>query len=103
MAGFVKVARASDIPEGEMAIVEIGGEQIVVANVGGEFVAFHNICTHRGGPLGEGSLEGDVVECPFHGGRFNVRTGEVVSGPPEKPVRVYPVRLSGTDIEIAAD
>ncbi len=101
MADFVRVASTDDIPEGEMAIVQAGGEEIVVANVAGEFFAFNSTCTHRGGPLGEGTLESDVVECPWHQGRFNVRTGEVISGPPKEPVRVYPVRVSGKDIEVA--
>ncbi|HSP54678.1 MAG TPA: non-heme iron oxygenase ferredoxin subunit, partial [Dehalococcoidia bacterium] len=78
MSEFIRAAGANDIPPGEMMVVEIGGEEIAIANVGGEFFAFSNTCTHRGGPLGEGILTGGVVECPFHAGQFNVRTGEVV-------------------------
>src|SRR3989304_4106315 len=87
MADYVKVATVDEVPRGEMKIVEVNGEEVAIANLDGEFVAFSNACTHRGGPLGEGLLVGDVVECPFHGGQFNVRTGGVVSAPPSEPVQ----------------
>ena len=100
MGEFVKVASVGEVPAGEMKIVEVDGEEVVVANLGGEFVAFSNTCTHRGGPLGEGILTDGVVECPFHGGQFNVRSGEVVSAPPSEPVKTYPVQVEGDDIKI---
>ena len=101
MSEFTRVASTNDIQPGEMMVVEVGGEEIAVANVGGEFFAFSNTCTHRGGPLGEGILTGDVVECPFHAGQFNVRTGEVVAPPPSEPVRTFPVRVEDGQIEVA--
>ena len=100
MGEFVRVAAASDIPPGEMTIVELEGQEIAVANLNGEFVAFQNECTHRGGPLGEGILMGDVVECPFHAGQFNVRTGEVVSAPPSEPIATFAVQLEGDDVKV---
>ncbi len=100
MSEFVKVASASEIPPGEMTIVELDGQEIAIANVGGEFYAFQNECTHRGGPLGEGLLMGDVVECPFHAGQFNVRTGEVVSAPPSEPISTYAVQVEGDDVKV---
>ena len=100
MADFVKVANASEIPPGEMKIVEMDGQDVVVANVNGQFFAFANDCTHRGGPLGEGILMDEVVECPFHGGQFNVRTGEVVAAPPTEAVPTFPVRVEGDDISV---
>ncbi len=102
MGEFVKVASVGEVPPGEMKIVEVDGEEVVVANLGGEFVAFSNECTHRGGPLGEGILTDDVVECPFHGGQFNVRTGEVVSEPPTEPIATYRVQVDGDDIKVGA-
>ena len=101
MADYVKVATVDEVPRGEMKIVEVNGEEVAIANLDGEFVAFSNACTHRGGPLGEGLLMGDVVECPFHGGQFNVRTGEVVSAPPSEPVKTYAVQVDGNDIKVA--
>jgi len=101
MSEFVRVAAAGDVPAGEMLIVEVAGEEIVLANVDGQIYAFGNECTHRGGPLGEGLLEGDEVECPFHQGRFNVKTGEAVQEPPTEPVATYQVRVDGSDIMVA--
>src|SRR5262245_18006415 len=100
MAEIVRVASTSDIPPGEMMIVDVSGMDVAIANLNGEFVAFQNECTHRGGPLGEGILMGDVVECPFHAGQFNVHTGEVVAPPPSEPIATYPVQVDGDDIKI---
>jgi nitrite reductase/ring-hydroxylating ferredoxin subunit len=102
MPEFVRVASAMDIPPGEMLIVEVGGEEIAIANLDGDFVAFQNACTHRQGPLGEGILTADVVECPFHAGQFNVRTGEAVAPPPTEPLRTYAVQVEGDDVKVAA-
>ena len=102
MPEFQRVASTSDIPPGEMTTVEVNGEEIVIANCDGEFLAFNNACTHRQGPLGEGLvLDGCVVECPFHAGQFNMRTGEVVAAPPDEPVATYPVQVDGDDISVA--
>jgi len=100
MGEYVKVASASEIPPGEMTIVELDGQEIAIANVGGEFYAFQNECTHRGGPLGEGLLMGDVVECPFHAGQFNVRTGDVANAPPSEPIATFAVQVEGDDIKV---
>ena len=100
MGEFVKVATSSEIPPGEMKIVEIDDQEIAIANLNGEFVAFQNDCTHRGGPLGEGILMGDIVECPFHAGQFNVRTGEVVNAPPSEPIATYAVQVEGDDLSV---
>jgi nitrite reductase/ring-hydroxylating ferredoxin subunit len=101
MAEFVRVASAKEIPPGEIAIVDFGDEEIAVANVDGAFVAFQNDCTHRGGPLGEGILTGDVVECPFHAGTFNIRTGEALTAPAEDNLTTFSVEVDGDDVKIA--
>lgn len=101
MAEFVRVAGVGDVPAGEMLIVQLNGDDVVLANVDGEIYAFGGECTHRGGALGEGVLEGDEVECPLHQGRFNVKTGEVVDEPPDTPVPSYQVQVEGDDIKIA--
>ena len=93
MAEFVRVAGRGDVPAGEMLIVEIEGEEIVLANVDGQIYAFGNGCTHRGGPLGEGLLEGDEVECPFHQGRFHIASGRATFAPATEPLKVWTVRL----------
>ena len=103
MGDFTRVATTNDIPPGEMMIVEVDGVEVAIANVDGEYFAFNNSCTHRGGPLGEGILTGDVVECPFHAGQFNVRTGQVVAQPPVDPVQTYPVQIEGEEIRVAVN
>ena len=100
MGEFVRVASASAIPPNEMITVEIDDQEIVIANTGDGFCAFQNDCTHRQGPLGEGILTGDVVECPFHGGQFNVRTGEVVASPPSEPIAIYALQVDGDDVKV---
>jgi nitrite reductase/ring-hydroxylating ferredoxin subunit len=102
MAEFQRVASTGDIPPGEMMVVEVDEQEIAIANCDGEFFAFSNTCTHRGGPLGEGLLlDGCVVECPFHAGQFQVRTGAVVASPPEEPIATYPVQVEGDEIRVA--
>lgn len=100
MKEFVKVAKVSDLPDGEMMAVEVEGEQVLLANVGGQFYAIGEICPHAGAPLSEGFLEGESVECPWHASRFNLRTGEVEAPPAEEGVPTYAVRVEGDDILI---
>jgi len=101
MAGFVLVANIGELLPGEMKVAEIDGREVVLANVGGQIYAFQGVCTHRGGPLGEGLLMGEVVECPWHGGRFNVKTGEAVRPPPVKAIATLQVQVEGDDIKVA--
>lgn len=100
MAGFVKAAKTGDIALGSAKMVEVGGKKIAIFNVDGKYYAIDNTCTHRGGPLAEGALEGKEVTCPWHGAVFDVTTGEVLGPPAPKPVSCYGVRVSGKDIEV---
>ncbi len=104
---FTKVAKTSDIPVGKMKAVKIGDKDILVANVGGVFYAVADHCSHRGGRLSAGTLEGGVVTCPLHGSRFDVRTGKSVSGPrflflrsKVEDVPSYEVKVEGDDIMV---
>lgn len=101
MANFVRVASLKDLPPGEMTLVELDGEEVALANVDGRIYAFSNTCTHRGGPLYEGILEGQEVECPWHAGRFNIETGEATSPPPSEPIPTFRVQVEGDEIRIA--
>ena len=85
--------QADSIAPGSCALGRVGEEEVAIFNVDGTLYAIQNTCTHAGGPLCEGSLWGDVVGCPWHGSEFNVRTGEVVSGPAEEPVKTYKVEV----------
>lgn len=100
MGQFVKVASVSEIPAGQAKRVEAGGKEIALFNVGGTFCAIDNTCTHAGGPLAEGTVEGEQVQCPWHGARFSVKTGAVLTPPAGEGVAAYPVRVNGSDIEI---
>jgi nitrite reductase/ring-hydroxylating ferredoxin subunit len=88
----------SELAEGTMKAVELDGEDVVVANVGGRCYAFGGVCTHDGGPLAEGELEGDKVTCPWHFTEFDVKTGEVIDGLAEEPLPVYEVSVEGDEI-----
>ena len=96
--GFVKVAQVSEIKPGEMIAVEVDSEQVLLANVDGSIHAVDDICSHAYASLSEGDLNGAEVECPLHGGSFNVTTGEAMGPPADEPVRVYKVQIDGDDI-----
>ncbi|MBI1953491.1 MAG: non-heme iron oxygenase ferredoxin subunit [Candidatus Omnitrophica bacterium] len=100
MPKFVKVATTSEIPPGGAKCVEPEGKMIALFNLGGSFYAIDNSCTHVGGPLAEGAVDGEAVECPWHGARFNIKSGDVLSAPAGENVLSYKVRVSGSDIEI---
>jgi glycine betaine catabolism B len=95
---FVKVSDTKDIQPSHMKEVQADGENICVVNVGGKYYAIGSICTHEGGPLADGSLEGYEVECPWHGSKFDVRTGEVTSPPASEPEPAYEVKVDGNSI-----
>ena len=97
---FTKVGQVGDVPPGTAREYEIGGRSIAVCNVDGELFAFDALCTHAEGILYEGELEGHEIECPRHGARFDVRTGEAKPAPADVPVDTFGVRIEGADIEI---
>ncbi len=99
MADFVRVAGTSDIAPGSGMVAEVNGQSIAVFNVNGTYYAIDNTCVHRGGPLGEGDLDGEVVTCPWHGWQFNVKTGVSVNNP-AACVKSYQVKVEGTDIKV---
>lgn len=94
----VKVTQVGRVAPGTGAVVDAQGTAIAVFNVGGTFYAIANACTHVGGPLGEGRLEGTTVTCPWHGSQFDVTSGRVLKGPARRPVATYPVRVRGNDV-----
>ncbi|MBI3471605.1 MAG: non-heme iron oxygenase ferredoxin subunit [Candidatus Solibacter usitatus] len=100
MATYIRVARASELPSGQGKLVEAGGKKIALFNIEGTFYALDDTCTHRGGPLSEGALEGNEVTCPWHGAVFDVTTGNVLGAPAPRGVASYPVRVQGDDIEV---
>lgn len=95
MADWVEVARASDIPPGCAARVEIDGVPIAIFNLGGEFYALDDTCSHAEASLSEGDLDPDrcAIECPLHGSSFDLRTGDPLTLPAVEPVRVHRVEV----------
>ncbi len=96
---FLRAAKKDEIPDGSIREFQINGTTVAVANVGGKFYAISNTCLHRGGPLGQGELEGNVVTCPWHGWQYDVTTGKVIMNP-AVGVETYAVEVRGEDILI---
>jgi nitrite reductase (NADH) small subunit len=94
---LLRVAKAVEIPAGTIREFQVEGKAIALANVGGKFHAINNTCLHRGGPLGQGVLEGNVLTCPWHGWEYDVTTGKVVRNP-AVGVDCYPLEVRGEDI-----
>ena len=97
---FVKVAKVGEVAPGEMTMVKLDRDQILLANVAGTFYAINNMCSHKMGRLAKGRLNDVEVICPFHQARFSVITGEAMTGPARKPVQTYEVRIVGEEILI---
>ena len=96
---FVRAARKEEVLPGSIREFQLDGKTIALANVDGKFYAINNTCLHRGGPLGEGELEGKVVTCPWHGWQYDVTTGKVVMNP-SIGVDGYTLEVRGDDIFI---
>jgi nitrite reductase (NADH) small subunit len=99
MADYVRVAATTDVPPGTGLVAEVNGQALAVFNVNGTFYAIDNTCVHRGGPLGEGELEDDIVTCPWHAWQYNVRTG-VSTTNPSASVKTYQVKVEGSDVKV---
>lgn len=100
---FHKVALFSDVKENAILAVNTRIGSIALTRVGGEILAFQNVCSHDENPLDDGRIEGMEVVCPRHGARFNIRTGAVVKMPATSDIEVYPVQISGDDVMVDLD
>jgi len=100
MAQPTKVAKASEIPSGTGKVIEAGGKTLAVFNCGGTFYAIENTCKHRGGPLGDGTLSGTTVTCPWHGWEYDVTTGTCALDTSIQ-VGTFSVHLEGDDIVVS--
>jgi 3-phenylpropionate/trans-cinnamate dioxygenase ferredoxin component len=103
MTEYVRVAKTGEVVPGTMKRVDVAGHRVVLVNVGGEILAIDDTCSHEEASLSQGTLSGEVVVCPKHGARFNVKTGRVLSLPAVRSVAVYPVRVEGDEILVAPD
>ena len=98
--GFVAVAKVSETAPGTITVHEVGGTRIALCNVNGRFYAIDDVCTHDGGPLDQGELEGNLVECPRHGAKFDVTNGKAVVLPAVRPVKTYAVQVEGDEVKV---
>jgi len=98
MARFVRVCGTADVPEGMVGYAEVDGLRLAICRQDGEFYALDDICTHDGGPLDQGSLQGFNIECPRHGAKFDIRTGRVTALPAIIPIGTYEVKIEGDDV-----
>ena len=100
MGALIKVAEKKDLPAGSAKVVEINGKQIALFNVDDKYYAIDDTCTHAGGSLAEGSVDGNEVTCPLHGATFDITNGKVTGEPAEDDVKGYHVIVEGEDIKI---
>jgi nitrite reductase (NADH) small subunit len=94
---FARAAKTAEIAPGTIKDFQVEGKPVAVANVDGKFFAISNTCLHRGGPLGQGPLEGKIVTCPWHGWEYDVMTGKINQNP-AVGVDCYPVEIRGEEI-----
>ncbi|HXZ12790.1 MAG TPA: Rieske 2Fe-2S domain-containing protein [Candidatus Sulfotelmatobacter sp.] len=94
---FLRAAKKDEVPAGTIREFQLDGKTVAVANVAGKIFAINNVCLHRGGPLGQGDLAGQVVTCPWHGWQYDVTTGKLTTNP-AIGVETYKVELRGDDI-----
>lgn len=101
MVEYVKVANLDDIPPGEVRSYTVDGNRIAVCHADGELYAIDDVCTHDGGALDQGFLEGYEIECPRHGARFDIRSGKALTLPAILPVKTYDVKVEANTILVA--
>ena len=97
---WVTVAKAADVAPGAMTAVEAGDRSLAIYNVAGAFYATDNECTHAYAMLTDGAIDGDVIECPLHGGAFEIKTGKGLGAPIFCDLKTYPTRVHFGDVQV---
>lgn len=100
MGEYVPVARVADFEEAEIRAYEVDDQIVAIAQVGDQYFAFDDTCTHEHCSLADGDLDGTTIICPCHDGEFDITTGQVLEGPPEEPVNTYPAQVIDDEIQI---
>ena len=103
MSGWVDVAKTDEIVMGKPVHIEIDGASIAVFRLDQEFFAIEDICTHDGGQLTGGCVEGDIIVCPRHGARFSIRSGRALTAPAYEPTATFPVRIKDGMVQVSDD
>ncbi len=93
------VVKSGDVKPGQGTIAEVAGKSLAVFNVDGTFHVMDNTCCHRGGPLGDGELDGTTVTCPWHGWRYDVTSGKCLQPNPAASVKSYAVKVEGDEVK----
>jgi 3-phenylpropionate/trans-cinnamate dioxygenase ferredoxin subunit len=100
MSDFIKVAQFSQLPNPGKQLVQADDRMVVLFRIGDELYCLDDVCTHDGGPLGEGDMDGYTVACPRHGARFDIRDGRPLSMPATEPTVVHEVKIQGDDVYV---
>lgn len=100
MSDWVNVIAATALADGEHTVIEVDGTEIAVFNLGGEFYAIEDVCTHDGAEIASGELEGNEIICPRHGARFCIKTGAVKSPPAYEAVAIFPTRIENGMLQV---
>ena len=100
MSDWINVAKVGEIKPGGHKIVDVDGTLIAVFNLGGEHYAIEDVCTHDGGQLTGGTVEGEEIVCPRHGARFCIKTGAALTAPAYEPTATFPVRIENGEIQV---
>lgn len=103
MSDWQRVASVDALPPGNHVVVDVDGADVVVFNVDNKFYALEDVCTHDGGILTGGSIEGDAIVCPRHGAKFCIRTGAALSAPAYEPTATFPVKVENNEIFVRDD
>ena len=103
MADWVDVAAVDELLPGSHRVVDVDGALVAVFNLEGAYHAIEDVCTHDGGTLTGGAVEGEEIVCPRHGARFSIRTGAVLAPPAYEPVHVFPVRVEAGRVQVRDD
>ncbi len=103
MSGWVDVGKAEGIVPGHPAHIELDGTSIAVFKLEDGFHAIEDVCTHDGGHLTGGCVEGDQIVCPRHGARFSIKTGEALTAPAYEPTAIFPVRIEKGIVQVRDD
>lgn len=101
MGEYVRVAQTDEVPPGTKMKVDVEGLEVALFNLAGKYYATDDTCTHAGGSLSEGEMDAEEVQCPWHGARFNIRTGEVTRPPAMRGVKTYLVKVENGEILIS--
>lgn len=103
MEDYKKAASLGDLNDGEAKKIEIGNKKIALFKIKGGYFATDDACTHEKASISEGEIDGDIVTCPHHGARFDIKTGQALSLPAMFPLKTYQVKIDGNDIKIAIE